>query len=221
MCKKVLEEKKREQLLSQMINTSVRRGKPPVTLTHSRPFMPPSLQNKCRRRVDSVPLHPFENIIDMVYQQWIMNSLPQPWTKDKWCKRKTRWSFTRYSSFFSPMQNVDQISNHAFLKKVIHITAVKLHISYLPAKESLHIISITGSGVKHHSWNRGIRGMIGAVLQKFQNARGWRCIKWFVQNRVIEVSWHPSRRKSESDPRHQAIRCFSHATNARTIAAAS
>lgn len=42
--------------------------------------------------------------------------------------------------------------------------------------------------------------MIGAVLQKFQNVPGWRCIKWFVQNRYIEVNCHHSRRTSESDP---------------------
>lgn len=70
MCKKKFyRKKKKEQPLSQMINTSIRRGKPPVTLVHSRPSMPPVLQIKCRSRVDSVPLHTFENIIDMVYQQ--------------------------------------------------------------------------------------------------------------------------------------------------------
>ena len=118
-------------------------------------------------------------------ESWTACPSPGPRTND--AKEKHAGLSQGILHFFLPCKTLIRSPTMHF-KKVIHITAVKLHISYLPAKESLHIISITGSGVKHHSWNRGIRGIIGAVLQKFQNARGWRCIKWFVQNRVIEVS---------------------------------
>lgn len=113
-----------------MINTRIRHGKPPVTLTHSRPFMPPVLQNKCRSRVDSVPLHPFEKhhrhgIPTVNHEQPAPALDPGRMMQ----KGKTRWSFNRYSSsFFLSLPCKTLIRSptmHLLKKKVIHITDVK------------------------------------------------------------------------------------------------
>lgn len=72
-----------------------------------------------------------------------MKSLPSPRPGADDAKEKHAGLSKGIFSFFSSMQNVDQISNHAF-KKVIHITDVLTPFSYRPAKEPLHIISITG-----------------------------------------------------------------------------